>query len=142
METIKSYGIRAAAERLGIQPTALIRLLVSLGWISKGNHARATSQAIASSNMIQLNGINADGMFSQARITEQGIATLKDQIAQQREGIAALRAMIEKCKKGFLKEKRYNNTSYWMINTRKEYLKRPIMLQATPYLYITTVKIY
>ena len=43
METIKSYGIRAAAERLGIQPTALIRLLVSLGWISKGNHARATS---------------------------------------------------------------------------------------------------
>lgn len=50
--------------------------------------------------MIQLNGINADGMFSQARITEQGIATLKDQIAQQREGIAALRAMIEKCKKG------------------------------------------
>ena len=100
METIKSYGIRAAAERLGIQPTALIRSLVSLGWISKGNHARATSQAIASSNMIQLNGINADGMFSQARITEQGIATLKDQIAQQREGIAALRAMIEKCKKG------------------------------------------
>jgi len=44
METIKSYGIRAAAERLGIQPTALIGLLVSLGWISKGNHARATSQ--------------------------------------------------------------------------------------------------
>ena len=100
METIKSYGIRAAAERLGIQPTALIRLLVSLGWISKGNHARATSQAIASSNMIQLNGINSDVMFSQARITEQGIATLKDQIAQQREVIAALRAKIDKCKKG------------------------------------------
>ena len=114
METIKSYGIRAAAERLGIQPTALIGLLVSLGWISKGNHARATSQAIASSNMIQLNGINADGIFSQARITEQGIealrhniaaqregiSTLKEQIARKREGIAALRAMIEKCKKG------------------------------------------
>lgn len=26
METIKSYGIRAAAERLGIQPTALIKI--------------------------------------------------------------------------------------------------------------------
>lgn len=100
METVKSYGIRAAAERLGIQPTALINLLVSLGWISKGNHARATSQAIASGNMIQLNGINADGMFSQARITEQGIATLKEQIARKREGIAALRAMIDKLKKG------------------------------------------
>ena len=100
METIKSYGIRAAAERLGIQPTTLIRLLASLGWISKGNHARATSQAIASGNMIQLNGINADGIFSQARITEQGIAALKDNIARKREGIAALRAMIEKCKKG------------------------------------------
>ena len=100
METIKSYGIRAAAERLGIQPTALIGLLVSLGWISKGNHARATSQAIASSNMIQLNGINADGIFSQARITEQGIEALRHNIARKREGIAALRAMIEKCKKG------------------------------------------
>lgn len=100
METIKSYGIRATAERLGIQPTALIGLLVSLGWISKGNHARATSQAIASSNMIQLNGINADGIFSQARITEQGIEALRHNIARKREGIAALRAMIEKCKKG------------------------------------------
>lgn len=94
METIKSYGIRAAAERLGIQPTTLINLLVSLGWISKGNHARATSQAIASSNMIQLNGINADGIFSQARITEQGIEALRQRIAQQREGIAKLRAML------------------------------------------------
>ena len=93
MET-KTYGIRAAAERLGIQPTTLIGLLVSLGWISKGNHARATSQAIASSNMIQLNGINADGIFSQARITEQGIETLRQRIAQQREGIAKLRAML------------------------------------------------
>lgn len=100
METVKSYGIRATAERLGIQPTALINLLVSLGWIGKGNHARASSQAIAEGDMIQLNGINADGIFSQARITEQGIATLKDNIARKREGIAALRAMIEKCKKG------------------------------------------
>ena len=58
------------------------------------------SQAIASSNMIQLNGINADGIFSQARITEQGIEALRHNIARKREGIAALRAMIEKCKKG------------------------------------------
>ena len=100
METIKSYGIRATAERLNIPPATLINLLVSLGWISKGNHARATRQAIAAGNMIQLNGINADGIFSQARITEQGIAALKDNIARKREGIAALRAMIEKCKKG------------------------------------------
>ena len=94
METVKSYGIRAAAERLGIQPTALINLLVSLGWISKGNHARASSQAIAEGNMIQLNGINADGIFSQARITEQGIEALRHNIAAQREGIAKLRAML------------------------------------------------
>lgn len=94
METIKSYGIRATAERLGIQPTALIGLLVSLGWISKGNHARASSRAIAEGNMIQLNGINADGIFSQARITEQGIEALRHNIAAQREGIAKLRAML------------------------------------------------
>ena len=94
METIKSYGIRATPERLGIQPTALIGLLVSLGWISKGNHARASSRAIAEGNMIQLNGINADGIFSQARITEQGIEALRHNIAAQREGIAKLRAML------------------------------------------------
>ena len=96
METIKSYGIRAAAERLGIPPATLIDLLVSLKWIGKGNRAQAA--AIAKGNMIQLNGINADGIFSQARVTEQGIATLQDEIAQQhtrrREGIAKLRAML------------------------------------------------
>ena len=94
METIKSYGIRAAAERLGIQPTTLIGLLVSLGWISKGNHARASSQAIAAGNMIQFRGVNEDGIFSQARITEQGIEALRHNIAAQREGIAKLRAML------------------------------------------------
>lgn len=98
METIKSYGIRAAAERLGIPPATLIDLLVSLKWIGKGNRAQATAAAIAKGNMIQLNGINADGIFSQARVTEQGIATLQDEIAQQhtrrREGIAKLRAML------------------------------------------------
>ena len=100
MKEVKSHGIFAAARLLEIQSKTLIDMLVSMNWIGKGNKAQATRQAIAAGNMIQFRGVNEDGIFSQARITEQGIATLKDQIAQQREGIAALRAMIEKCKKG------------------------------------------
>lgn len=100
MKEVKSHGIFAAARLLEIQSKTLIDMLVSMNWIGKGNKAQATRQAIAAGNMIQLNGINADGIFSQARITEQGIATLKEQIARKREGIAALQAMIEKCKKG------------------------------------------
>lgn len=100
MKEVKSHGIFAAARLLEIQSKTLIDMLVSMNWIGKGNKAQATRQAIAAGNMIQFRGVNEDGIFSQARITEQGIEALRQRIAQQREGIAALRAMIEKCKKG------------------------------------------
>ena len=100
MKEVNLHGIFAAARLLEIQSKTLIDMLVSMNWIGKGNKAQATRQATAAGNMIQFRGVNEDGMFSQARITEQGIATLKDQIARKREGIAALRAMIDKLKKG------------------------------------------
>ena len=81
MKEVKSHGIFAAARLLEIQSKTLIDMLVSMNWIGKGN-------------MIQFRGVNEDGIFSQARITEQGIEALRHNIAAQREGIAKLRAML------------------------------------------------